>query len=166
MTDPRRKLRRLDDIETGDLWPRVEARSTEPEQPTPVPEGPSIGRRLVTIGVAFAVFAAAGIFLFTRFEGAGPAPGGSSPTPDSAVVGGEASGELMVTCTDGGAVAEGVPVKLVPGGVRIRVDNRSDANFFLMRDPARIGESAAFELEERSTTERTFLHIRPGIWVA
>jgi Tol biopolymer transport system component len=165
MTDEKRRLRRLDEIEARDLWSDVEARADGPEQPSPVLEGPSAGRRLVTIGVAFAVFAAAGSFLYTRFDQSGSRVGDPSPFTDKAPEGGQPSGELRVTCTDGGTSVEGSPVKLLPDGLHIRVVNETATEVFYMRDPEKVGESAGFDLDGRMT-ERVFIGVEPGTWVA
>jgi dipeptidyl aminopeptidase/acylaminoacyl peptidase len=165
MTDPKKRLRRLDDIETRDLWSRARARADAPEQPSPVLEAPSIGRRVVTIAVAFAAFTAAGVFLFTQFEGAGPAPGESPPAPNETLTDGDPSTELTVTCTDHGASIEGTPVKLLSDGVHIRIAEEGGMTFFLMRDPERPGRSVGFDMEDGATTELS-IPIEPGTWVA
>jgi hypothetical protein len=160
MPDPTRRLRALDDIETRDVWSRAEMQATGPEQPSPVLEGPSTGRRLVTIGVAFAVTAAAAIFLFTQFEGVrAPVDIASDDDPST---------ELQITCAEAGPAVEGAPVELSTRGVQVSVRNEAADSFLLFRDPQREGRSVGFELQQLepgAVSERT-VALQPGTWVA
>jgi WD40 repeat protein len=149
MTDPRRRLRRLDDVPTRDLWSRIEGRAADEAEPLEVlTRQTSFGRRLATIGLAFAVFAAGGVFLVTRFDRGEPAP----PPADDPLVPGNVADELRITCTDEGTVVEDDVVALQADGVHIAFRNESDANFIAIRNPDRRIASMGFDLGSDSDT--------------
>lgn len=78
-------LRRLDDIESPDLWPTV--RSGLPRTGIPdAPDGVGAGRRIATGILAFAVAGAAGFLLVRAFDRAGPPRPVGSEGPTGAAI--------------------------------------------------------------------------------
>jgi Tol biopolymer transport system component len=163
MTDPKRRLRRLDEIRVRDLWPRAEVRAGEAEAPSLVAGRESLGRRLATIGVAFAVFAAGGVFLLSRFDATEPRP---APSDNPVVDAGASGDDLRITCTDDGTTVEGSPVPLQADGVHIAFrDETSDADIVDIRDPEQPGRSMGFDLGRDAGTV-VLRSLETGMWVA
>jgi TolB protein len=162
MNDPKRRLRRLDEIHVRDLWPRAEARAAETEAPPLVEGRVPLARRLTTIGVAFAVFASGGVFLLSRFDASEPMP---TPSDDPVVDGAATGDRLMITCTDSGTTVEGSPVAIQADGAHVSFSNESDANFIAIRNPDHRKASMGFDLAgSRDTVILSFLD--PGTWTA
>lgn len=162
MTDPRRRLRRLDEIDVENLWSRIEARATEPGSPAPLPRRGSTAQRLATIAVSFAIFLSGGIFLVSRFDESKPRP---APSDDRDVDTGASDDDLRITCTDAGTIVEGDPAALRADGVHIAFRDETDTDIVDIRDPQHPGHSMGFDLERDAGTV-VLRSLGAGTWVA
>ncbi len=78
----------------------------------------------------------------------------------------EPAPELRIVCSDGSVAVERNVVAVQPDGLHVSVTNQTDARLLYMRDPKRISESTAFELEPHSSVRHVIPMIEPGTWVA
>ncbi len=76
MNQPVKQLRHFDDLDATPLWSTIEARTPGPEVPPPV----NPIRRVLVVVAALAIFAVAGAFAWSAFDGRSPA--GVGPGPD------------------------------------------------------------------------------------
>jgi hypothetical protein len=163
VTDPKRRLRPLDEVPTRDLWTRIEAHAAGPEPLEPSGDGTPLARRVATIAVAFAVFASGGAFLLARFDATEPGP---PPSDDPVVDDGPAVHELRITCTGEGTIVEGDPVAIQADGVHVAIRNETAAELLYMRDPDDIERSVGMDLGGARSAATVLPMMEVGTWVA